>query len=160
MLDRSVRRSFGFSSQFGSRGILSFSQTINFIVKQQNGNIHIPADSMNKMVTPDSQCITITGDLQYIQFPVGILRSGSNSGSTSMNCMEPIGIHIIRETGRTSDTGNHSPGFFGIAQFSHRFLHGINNTVITATRTPSDFLVAFKIFRSIFRSFQFLIFDF
>ena len=41
-----------------------------------------------------------------IQFPVGILRSGSNSGSTSMNCMEPIGIHIIRETGRTSDTGN------------------------------------------------------
>ena len=37
-----------------------------------------------------------------------------------------------------------------LRQFSHRFLHGINNTVITATRTPSDFLVAFKIFRSIF----------
>ena len=148
-LNCSVRRSFSFRTQFRGWRILSFRQPVNLIIEHQSGNINITANSMNKMVTTNSQSITVTGNLKNIQFRISTLGSGCDSSSPAMNRMETISIHVIGETGRTSDSGNNCPRFFRVPQFSHGFLYGVNDTMVTATRTPTNLLVALKIFRCI-----------
>ena len=148
-LNCSVRRSFSFRTQFRGWRILSFRQPVNLIIEHQSGNINITANSMNKMVTTNSQSVTVTGNLKNIQFRIGTLSSGCNSSSPAMNRMKTISIHVIGETGRTSNSGNYCPRLFRVPQFSHGLLYGVNDTMVTATRTPTNLLVALKIFRCI-----------
>ena len=113
-LNCSVRRSFSFRTQFRGWRILSFRQPVNLIIEHQSGNINITANSMNKMVTTNSQSITVTGNLKNIQFRIGTLSSGCNSSSPAMNRMKTISIHVIGETGRTSNSGNYCPRLFRV----------------------------------------------
>ena len=57
---RTIRRGFADEATGRRRGILSFCQTVDAVVQQQNVDIYITTDSMDKVVTTDSQTVTIT----------------------------------------------------------------------------------------------------
>ena len=57
---RTIRRGFADEATGRRRRILSFCQTVDAVVQQQNVDIYIATDSMDKVVTTDSQTVTVT----------------------------------------------------------------------------------------------------
>ena len=98
MLDSSVRRSLGNGSELGSRRILSLCKAIDLIVEKDDVYIDIPSDGMDEVVTSDSKGITVTAGLSYGKIRIGYLDSGRNGGSTAVNAVEAVSIHIIWKT--------------------------------------------------------------
>ena len=78
------------------RGVLSLRQTIDLIVEKNDIQIDITTDSVDKMITADSQAVAITRNQPYAQVRASRLYAGSDSRSTTMDRMEAIRIHIIR----------------------------------------------------------------
>ena len=63
-----------------------------------------------------------------------------------MDGMETVGVHVVGEAGGAANPGNKDNFFPGFPYFGHRHLHGIEDGVVSATRTPTDFLIRDKIF--------------
>jgi hypothetical protein len=62
-----------------------------------------------------------------------------------MDGMHAIGIHIIRKAAAAADPGYDHDILAGNTQGRHYFLHLCQDGIITASRTPSHFLVSGKI---------------
>ena len=92
----SVRRTFRNEATFGSRGVLSFGQTINFIVEKNYVQVDITTYGMDKMVTTDSQTVAVAGDQPDTQVGTGSLHTCCYCSTTSVDGMETVCIHIIR----------------------------------------------------------------
>ena len=93
---RPIRRTLGYETTVGCRGVLSLRQTIDLIVEKNDIQIDITTDSVDKMITADSQAVAITRNQPYAQVRASRLYAGSDSRSTTMDRMEAIRIHIIR----------------------------------------------------------------
>ena len=87
--------------------------------------IGISADKMNKMISADRQTIAVAGDLPNRQFGICRFHTRCNSASASVNGVKSVSVHIIRKSGRTSDSGN--DGCFVRVKFQlrHRFVQRI-----------------------------------
>ena len=96
IFDRPVRRALGNETTIGSRGILPLRQTIYLVVEQHDIQVHVAADSMDKMVTTDSQTVAVTSNQPDAQVRTSRLHAGSDSSTTTMNRMETVCVHIIR----------------------------------------------------------------
>jgi hypothetical protein len=56
--------------------------------------------------------------------------------------MEAIRIHIVRETGRATDTGDDGYLVWRYTQLGHRLVEAIEGGVVSTTGTPTYVLVA------------------
>ena len=78
---------------------------------------------VKKIVTDiDSQTVTVTGNLPDSQIGIGYFSSCCNSSGTSVNSVEPIRIYVVRQAGRTTDTGNDGNIVRSYSQFGHSFV--------------------------------------
>ena len=93
---RPIRRALGYETTVRCRGVLSLRQTIDLIVEKNDIQVDITTDSVDKMITADSQAVAITRNQPYAQVRASRLYAGSDSRSTTIDRMETIGIHIIR----------------------------------------------------------------
>src|ERR1700674_2812043 len=73
------------------------------------------------------------------------LDAGRNGGSSAVNRMKAERIHVVREAARAADAGYDHEFFARNPQLRKHGLHGRENGVISATRTPADFLVRLEI---------------
>ena len=128
---------------------MSFGQSIDFVVEQDDVQIYVSADGMNKMVSADGKGITVSGYFPNCQFRIGAFYPRGNGCRPAVNGMKPEGTHVIGEAGRTSDSGDNGEIFVANAQIGHRFLDGIQYGVVAASRTPSDFAFAFEVLERI-----------
>jgi hypothetical protein len=83
--------------------VLSFSQTINSIIEQKIIDIQIASHDMHKVVTTDTQTVSIPCDDPYDEIRSGNLEPRGNGGRTTMNRMDSTGVDVIREPAGTSD---------------------------------------------------------
>lgn len=131
---------------FRSRGILSFSQTIDLIIEHQNIHIEVPAKQVDGMISADTQTVSITRDDPYAEIGTRSFQSGSDRRRSSMDRVHPECIHVVRKTAATTDTGNKNNIFPRYPQRGHHFLYLGQDGIIATTRTPTYFLVRGKIF--------------
>ena len=96
IFDRSVRRTLGNETTIGSRRILSLRQTVDLVVEQHDIQVHVAAHGMDKVVTADRQAVAVAGNQPDTQVGTSRLHAGSDSGSTSVDRMETVCVHIIR----------------------------------------------------------------
>ena len=59
---------------------------------------------MDEMVTANGQAVAVTGNLPHGDIRIGHLETSGNGGSTSVNRLHGIRIHIIRQTAGATDT--------------------------------------------------------
>ena len=98
MLNGSERRCFGYRTPFGSRGILSFCQTVNSVVEQHYVDVYVSADGMDQMVTSNSQGVSITCHLPNGKSRICNLNTRGNGSGPSVDTMETVCFHIIGKT--------------------------------------------------------------
>src|SRR4029079_13207945 len=103
MVNGASRCRFGLLAEFGSRIVLTLGQPIDSIVEEHIIDIEIATDRMNEMVTADRQGITIAGDYPDAQIRIRTLDPSRYCRRTSMNAVKSVGVHVIRETRRTTD---------------------------------------------------------
>ena len=77
---------------------------------------------MDEVITTDCQTVTVTGNLPDSQIWIGYFCSCCNSSGTSVNSVEPIRIYVVRQAGRTTDTGNDGNIVRSYSQFGHSFV--------------------------------------
>src|SRR5258708_18164569 len=80
------------------------------------------------------------------------LDASRNGGASAMNRMKAERIHVVRETARAADGGNDDKFLARNSQLRKHGLHGGEDRVISATRTPADFLVCLKILLGKYRN--------
>src|SRR3972149_8730769 len=59
--------------------------------------------------------------------------------------MYPVGVHVIREPGRTTDSGHKDDLFLRHTQVGHEGLHCGEDRVVTAAGAPTHLLIGLKI---------------
>ena len=62
-----------------------------------------------------------------------------------MNCVHPVGVHVIGEPTGTTDSRNENHVFTRNTQFRHQFLDPCEDRIISASRAPTDRLIRNKI---------------
>ena len=75
---------------------MSFRQAVYLVVEQDDIQVYIASDCMDKMVTADSQAVSVAGNQPDTQIGASRLHAGSDSGATSVDRMETVCVHIIR----------------------------------------------------------------
>src|SRR5216683_544436 len=68
-----------------------------------------------------------------------------NGGASAMNRVKAERIHVVREPARAANAGNYDEFLARDSKFRKHGLNGRKNGVISATRTPADFLVRLEI---------------
>ena len=80
------------------RRVLTFGQTIDAVIEQTHIQVHIPAYLVDKMVSADSETVTVAGHLPDGQFRMARLHTRSNGSTAAMNSIETVRIEIMRHT--------------------------------------------------------------
>src|SRR5258708_27057777 len=73
------------------------------------------------------------------------LDAGRNGGPSGVDRVKAERIHVVREAAGAADARNDDKFFARNPQLRKHGLHGRENGVISATRTPADLLVCLKI---------------
>src|SRR6266481_6263074 len=74
------------------------------------------------------------------------LDSDGHRGSASVDGVESISVHVIREATRAADAGDHDEVLALDSELREDSLNGGKDCVIAAARAPADFLVRLEVF--------------
>ena len=128
---------------------MSFGQTVDFVVEQQNVDVDIASDGVDEVIATDGQSVSVSGDMPDRQLGIGHLDARGDGCGPTMDAMKSIGVDIIGEAGRTADPGYKSKTLVSVVEFFGHFGQGfenrIENGVVPATGTPFDLLIAAEI---------------
>src|ERR1700741_276518 len=145
---RAERSGFGYLVKFGRRRILALRQAVDAVVEEQHLDADVAAQQVNGVIAADSERVAIAGSDPDFQFGMGNLDPRSDGRGATVNGVESEGVHVIRKAPGAADAGDDDEIFAANAEFRKHRLNRRKNGVVTATRTPADFLVGLKVFSS------------
>lgn len=149
MLHSSVRRSLGYSAEFGRGRILPLGKSVDSVVEEQDIDVYIAPDGVYEMIASYRKGIAVSAHLPHSKGGVGDLDAGTDGGGASVDGMESVGIHIIRKSGRTSYPGDHHITLLGVIEslthLGQSPLQCGEDGVVSASGTPACLFLAFEI---------------
>ena len=83
---------------------MAFGQTVDAVVQQNHVQVDVTAYGVDEVITADGETVTVTGDLPYRQVGINNLGTCRDGGSTSVNSLHCIRIHVVGQTAGTADT--------------------------------------------------------
>lgn len=132
---------------------MTFGETVNPIVKQQDGHVQIAPQQVKQVVSADAEAITIAGDDPDREVGIGDFHAGGDSGGAAVDGVKPVGVHVIGESARAADARNDHEVFTRNAEFRQRALERVEDGVIAATGAPADIVRSDKVLASEPRNF-------
>ena len=152
--DRTVGRGLGDFTQLRGRRVLTFGQTVDLVVEQDRVEVDVAADRVDEVVAADGQRVAVARGNPNVQTRIRSLHTRSDGVGASVYGVEAEGLHIVNEARRAADARDEREEVVRriglVGNFGQGPLYGIQNCVVTAAGTPSYFLVAFEVCRSIF----------
>src|SRR5206468_10430635 len=115
-------------------GVLPFRQPIIPVVKEKDFDADVAAEHVNRVVAADGKRVTISGSDPYFQLRARNLDSGGHRGSASVDGVESVSVHVIREAARAADAGDNDEVLALDAEFREDSLNGGENCVVAAAR--------------------------
>ena len=113
---------------------------------------------MYEVVAANGEAVAVARNLPYGHVGISHLIACRHSGSTSMDSVEAVGIHVVRQTRTTAYTRYHGCAVGRDAESGHGLVEGVEYGVVTATGAPAHGLVTLKIGRGKFCFFHNLVF--
>ena len=132
--------------KFRSGRVLSLRQTVDAVIEEQNFDANVTAQHVNGMVAADGQRVAIARGYPNFQFRVGDFDSGGYRRCATMDRVEPVGVHVVREAAGATDARDHHEILPANAKLRKDGLHRREDGVIAAAGTPAHFLVGLKVF--------------
>ena len=140
-----LRRSLGLRATERAGRELTLGHTIDTVVEQDQVNVDVTTAGVDEVVTTDGGAVAVAGDHPHAEVRVGQLHASGGSGSTTVDAMETIGIHIVREARGAADARNDNDVFLLLTQLRENVLNGLQDGVVTTTGAPFHHLIACKI---------------
>ena len=127
------------------RRVLTFGQTVDTVVEQAYVEIHVATDLVDKVVATNSEAVAIARHLPNIEFRMAGLNTRSDSTTTTVDGVKPVGVEIVWHTARAADTRD-DYGLVGrYAHLCHGFLECEANSMVATARAELNGLVTFEL---------------
>ena len=68
------------------------------MVEENHIDVYIPSDCVNEVVSTNCKCLTVSASLPNGKSGISHFDSRGNGGSTSVDTVESVSVHIIWET--------------------------------------------------------------
>ncbi len=132
------RSALGFLPNFRSGAVLSFGQAIDTVVEEKNVYVQVAPEQVKKMIGSDGKSVPVTRDHPYGQFRVCHLHARRDGGSSTMNGMETVGVHVVGKTAAAPDPAHDHELLTGNAKLGQGPLYCIKNRIVSTTRAPAN----------------------
>src|SRR5579875_103512 len=93
-------------AEFRGRRILSFCKPIDSVIEQKDSQIHVATQHMDQVITTYRKSVAVPGHDPDVELWARYLETRGKRGSTTVDGMKTVGIHVVRKTAGASDTGN------------------------------------------------------
>src|SRR5262249_47186377 len=93
------------------------------------------------MVAANRQCIAVAGHDPDRELRSRDLEPGRQSRCPTVDGMEAVGVHVVREPARAADPGDEDEVLARHAELWQEFLHLGEDGVVTTARAPAHVLV-------------------
>ena len=84
--------------------ILSLGETVDAVVEQYHIEVDVSAHGMDEVVSTNGKSVAITTNLPNGKVWIGYLCSCGDGSGTTVDGLHGVGIHIVGQAARTSDT--------------------------------------------------------
>src|SRR5205085_4039251 len=93
-------------SLLGGGRVLALRQPVYLVVEEKDLQVDVSPQGVDEVVAPDGEAVPVAGDDPDLQ--VGAARGDArgNRRRAPVDPMDPVGVHVIRETARAPDTGH------------------------------------------------------
>ncbi len=143
-----LRRSLGLRATEGAGRELTLGHAVDTVVEQDQVDVDVTTAGMDEVVATDGGAVAVAGDHPHAEVRVGQLHASGGSGSTTVDAMETIGVHIVGEARGAADAADDNDVFLLLTQLRENVLNGLQDGVVTTTGAPFHHLIACKIFFS------------
>ena len=97
IVDYTLGCGFRYLAEYRGGGVLSFGQTVNLIVKQNDFDADIPSEQVDHVISTDTQAVSVAGCNPHLQVGIGEFHSCCDRCSASMDSMDPERVDVIRK---------------------------------------------------------------
>src|SRR5262245_40958521 len=104
---------------------------------------------MQQVVATDGQSVAVTRHHEDLEVGAGQLEAGRDGGRATVDGVESVRVHVVREAARAADPGDEHDVLLGNVEIGHALLHGGEDRVVSAPRAPTDVLIRLEIFLGI-----------
>jgi hypothetical protein len=145
VIDRTHRRRGGHHVESRRRRVLALREAIHAIVEEEDLEVEVAPDRVKQVVAADRQPVAIPRHHPHRELGTAGLDSRGERRGASVNRVEAIRVHVVREAARATDARNEHHVLARDAELWHQPLHVRENRVVAAAGTPADVLVGFEI---------------
>ena len=125
--------------------ILALRQAVDFVVEQQNLDVHVPPQGVDQVVAADREAVAVAGDDPHLQVGVGEPQAGGERRGAAVDGVEAVGVHVVREAAGAADARDERHLLAWHADRGERLLHLGEDRVVPATGAPADLLVGLEV---------------
>ena len=141
-----LRRSLGLRATESAGRELTLGHTVDTVVEQDQVDVDVTTAGVDEVVATDGGAVAVASDHPHTEVRVGQLDASGGSGSTTVDAMETVGIHVVGEARGAADAADDNDVFLLLAQLREYVLNGLQDGVVTTTGAPFHHLIACKIF--------------
>ena len=124
---------------------MPLGQAVNAIVKEDDLQIDIAAQTVQQVVAAYRQAVAITSDDPDAEVGIGSFDSGSEGRSPTVDRVDAVSIHVIGETARAADPRNEYDILSRNPNFGQDFLHLGQDRIVAAAWAPAHLLIGDEI---------------
>ena len=107
------------------------------VVEKQHVDVQVAPQQVQEVIPPDGQTVSISSNHPDGEIGIGYLDACRHGGSTPMNGVKPIGVDVIRETTRTTNSTHHDEILPRNTQFREKLLDRAQYGVVSTPRAPT-----------------------
>ncbi len=140
-LEGSERRRLGDLAPFGGRRDLSLGEAVDLVVEEQDGQVHVPPQSMYEVVPSDRQTVPITDHDPHVQVGTGDGKSGGDGRCSPVDRVHAVGVHVVGESRGAPDARDEHGVLSAYPELGQQHLHRGENRVVATSGAPPHLLV-------------------
>ena len=141
----------GHLAQLARGRVLPLGQAVDPVVEEQDGDVDVATQHVQQVIAPDAEPVTVARDHEHLQLGPSQLEAGGQGGSATVDGVEAVGVHVVRETARAADSRDEHDVLLGDPQIGHGLLHRAQDGVVPAAGTPAHVLVGLEILLRVLR---------
>ena len=103
VVQRTHRRRLGDLADLGGGGVLALGQTVDPVVEQQDGQVHVAAQHVDQVVAADGERVAVAGDHEHRSVLTRGRHAGGDRGRPAVDRVHAVGVHVVREPRRAAD---------------------------------------------------------
>src|SRR5207249_10203359 len=128
-------------AELGLWGVLALRQAVDAVVEQDNRDVDVAAQRVQKVVAADTEAVAVAGDDEDLEVTARCLEAGGYRRRAAVDAVEAVSVHVIRQAAGAADARDEDDLLPRHAEIGHQLLGLRQDRVVAAAGARSHFLV-------------------